>query len=126
MAMPSEQVVLDFSDEEGGLQGKVIWSQDSKWFAYAVKLSQRVTETRVCHRSGDRFAAWFGAEISSAVNANAYGLSFHVALSDYEHGVNLYLLGALNFAVDIVGAVVEFCADLLTAQLLQNRSRVIH
>ena len=55
IAMPSEEVVLDFSDEEGGLQGKVIWSQDSKWFAYALFLGQRVTETRVCHRSGDRF-----------------------------------------------------------------------
>jgi hypothetical protein len=57
IAMPSEEVVLDFSDEEGGLQGKVIWSQDSKWFAYALKLGQRVTETHVCHRSGDRFEA---------------------------------------------------------------------
>ena len=55
IAMPGEQVVLDFSDEEGGLQGKVIWSQDSKWFAYGLKLGQRVTETHVCHRSGDRF-----------------------------------------------------------------------
>jgi hypothetical protein len=33
IAMPSEEVVLDFSEEEGGLKGKVIWSQDSKWFA---------------------------------------------------------------------------------------------
>lgn len=55
IAMPSEEVVLDFSDEEGGLQGKVIWSQDSKWFAYALSFGQRVTETRVCHRSGERF-----------------------------------------------------------------------
>jgi len=55
ISMPGEEVVLDFSDNEGGLQGKVIWSQDSKWFAYALSLGQRVTETRVCHRSGDRF-----------------------------------------------------------------------
>ena len=55
VAMPSEEVVLDFTDEEGGLQGKVVWSQDSKWFAYALSLGQRVTETRVCHSSGDRF-----------------------------------------------------------------------
>lgn len=55
IAMPGEGVVLDFSEEEGGLKGKVIWSQDSKWFAYALSLGQRVTETRVCHRSGDRF-----------------------------------------------------------------------
>jgi len=55
IAMPGKEVVLDFSDNEGGLKGKVIWSQDSKWFAYALSLGQRVTETRVCHRSGDRF-----------------------------------------------------------------------
>jgi hypothetical protein len=55
IAMPSEEAVLDFSDNEGGLKGKVIWSQDSKWFAYALSLGQRVTETRVCHRSGDGF-----------------------------------------------------------------------
>jgi hypothetical protein len=55
IAMPSEEVVLDFSEEEGGLKGKVIWSQGSKWFAYALSLGQRVTETRVCHRSDDRF-----------------------------------------------------------------------
>jgi hypothetical protein len=55
IAMPGNDVVLDFSDNEGGLKGKVIWSQDSKWFAYALSLGQRVTETRVCHRSGDRF-----------------------------------------------------------------------
>jgi hypothetical protein len=55
IAMPGKDVVLDFSDNEGGLKGKVIWSQDSKWFAYALSLGQRVTETCVCHRSGDRF-----------------------------------------------------------------------
>ena len=55
IAMPGKDVVLDFSDNEGGLKGKVIWSQDSKWFAYALSLGQRVTETRVCHRSSDRF-----------------------------------------------------------------------
>jgi hypothetical protein len=55
IAMPGEEAALDFSDNEGGLQGKVVWSQDSKWFAYALSLGQRVTETRVCHRSGNRF-----------------------------------------------------------------------
>ncbi len=55
IAMPGEEVALDFSDNEGGLLGKVVWSQDSKWFAYALSLGQRVTETRVCHRSGNRF-----------------------------------------------------------------------
>lgn len=55
ISMPGEEALLDFSEEEGGLKGKIIWSQDSKWFAYALSLGQRVTETRVCHQSGDRF-----------------------------------------------------------------------
>ena len=55
ISMPGEEVVLDFSEEEGGLNGKIIWSQDSKWFAYALSLGPRVTETRVCHRAGARF-----------------------------------------------------------------------
>jgi hypothetical protein len=55
ISMPGEEVALDFSEEEGGLKGEIIWSQDSKWFAYALSLGPRVTETRVCHRSGDRF-----------------------------------------------------------------------
>jgi hypothetical protein len=55
ISMPGEEVMLDFSEEEGGLKGNIIWSQDSKWLAYALSLGQRVTETRVCHRSGDRF-----------------------------------------------------------------------
>jgi hypothetical protein len=55
ISMPGEEVLLDFSEEEGGLKGKIIWSQDSKWFAYALSLGQRVTETRVCRRSRDRF-----------------------------------------------------------------------
>jgi hypothetical protein len=43
IAMPDKEVVLDFSDNEGGLKGKVIWSQDSEWFAYALSFGQRVT-----------------------------------------------------------------------------------
>src|SRR5207244_12669114 len=42
IAMPSEEVVLDFSAEEGGLQGKVMLSQDSKWVVHALKLGERV------------------------------------------------------------------------------------
>src|SRR5262249_42277400 len=45
IAMSDEEVVLDFSDEEGGLEGKVIWSEDSKWLAYASCLGQSVNET---------------------------------------------------------------------------------
>ena len=74
----------------------------------------------------DRFATRFGAEISFAVNADADGIGFHIAFSNHEHGMDFHLFGALNFAVDLVGAVVNFRADLVSAQFLQNRSRVVH
>ncbi len=35
------------------------------------------------------------------------------------------LFGALNFAVDLVGAFVEFRADLISAQFVQNRLRFV-
>ena len=50
---------------------------------------------------------------------------FHVAFSNDEHGVHFHLLGALDFAVDLVGALVDFGADLMGAQFVKNRSRVI-
>jgi len=55
VAMPSKEVVLNLMTEEGGLDGKGVWAQDSSWFAYALSLGQRVTETRVCHRKEDSF-----------------------------------------------------------------------
>ena len=51
---------------------------------------------------GDGFGARFCAEISFAVDADAYGIGFHVALSGHEHGVDFHLLGALDLAVDVV------------------------
>jgi hypothetical protein len=47
------------------------------------------------------------------MNADADGVGVHIAFSDYEHGVNFDLLGALDFAVDLVGAFVDFRADLM-------------
>ena len=65
----------------------------------------------------DNFAARFGAEIAFAVNADADGIGFHIAFSNHEHGMDFHLFGALNFAVDLVGAFVDFRADLMSAQL---------
>ena len=47
----------------------------------------------------DRFGARFGAEISFPVDPDAHCIGFHVAFSNHEHGVDLHLLGALDFAV---------------------------
>ena len=73
----------------------------------------------------DGFGARFGAEIAFAVDADADGVGFHVALSNHEHGVDFHLLGSLDFAVDLVATFVDFRADLMSAQFVQNRSRVI-
>src|SRR5205823_3157513 len=74
---------------------------------------------------GDRFSARLRAQVSFAVNANAYSIGFQVAFSDDEHGVDFHLFGPLNFAVDLVGAVVDLRADLMSAQFFQDRSCVI-
>ena len=73
----------------------------------------------------DRFVARFRAEIAFAVDADANGVGFQVAFADDEHGVDFHLLGPLDFAVDLVGAFVDLRADLMSAQFVQNRSRVI-
>src|ERR1041384_2831855 len=73
----------------------------------------------------DGFGARFGAEIAFAVDADADRVGFHFAICDYEHGVHFHLLGALDFAVDLIAAFVEFSAYLMSAQFVQNRSRVL-
>ncbi len=54
------------------------------------------------------------------MNAHADRVGFHVALSDHEHGVDFHLFGALNFAVDLVAALVDLGADLMRAQFAQD------
>jgi hypothetical protein len=40
------------------------------------------------------------------------GVGFHVRLSDHEHSVHFHLFGTLDFAVDLVCALIDFRADL--------------
>lgn len=42
------------------------------------------------------------------MDTDAYGIGFHVALSNHEHGVDFHLFGTLDLAVDFVGAFVDF------------------
>jgi len=42
------------------------------------------------------------------MDADAHGIGFHVALADHEDSVDFHLFGALNFAVYVIGAFVEF------------------
>jgi hypothetical protein len=50
-------------------------------------------------------------EIAFAVNANAHGVSVQVAFSDDKYRVHFNLFAALDFAVDVVGALVDLGAD---------------
>ena len=52
------------------------------------------------------------------MHAHAYRIRFHVAFSDYEHGVDFHLLGALDLAVDLIGALVDLGANMMRAQLI--------
>ena len=70
----------------------------------------------------DRFGARLRAEIAFAVHSDANGVGVHVAFSDHEHGVHFHLLGALDFAVDVVGALVDLGADFVCAKFVENRA----
>ena len=50
------------------------------------------------------------------MNADADRVGFHVAFSDHEHRLEFHLLGALDFAVDVVAALVDLGADLMRPQ----------
>jgi hypothetical protein len=65
---------------------------------------------------GYDFGFGFGALVAFAVEADADVAGFEVARADDEHGVDFGFLGALDFAVDFVGAKIAFGADLLGAE----------
>jgi len=55
VALPGKTIVGNLATGEGAIDGKIVWSQDSKWFAYAVEEGHRVTETSAYHWKGDKF-----------------------------------------------------------------------
>ena len=62
VAMPEKKVVANLvQDFDGGdigsISTKIIWSPDSKWFAYGESGGHRVTNTDVFHWKGDKFEA---------------------------------------------------------------------
>jgi hypothetical protein len=66
-----------------------------------------------------------GAEVAFAVDANTDGVRFQVAVSDDEHGVDFHLLGVRDLGFDVIGARIELGADLVRAELAEDRTRVI-
>jgi hypothetical protein len=59
ISLPSKNVlVTDLGRSmEGAPPGKLLWAQDSHWFAFALSQGHRVTETSVYHQTGDKFEA---------------------------------------------------------------------
>lgn len=55
VAMPGKDVLVNVAAEDLGLEGKVFWSADSRWVAFALTSGPRVTETYVYHRAGNEF-----------------------------------------------------------------------
>jgi hypothetical protein len=55
IALADKKVVANLSGGESHIKGKILWSADSKWFAYAEGEGHRVTETSVFHWKGDKF-----------------------------------------------------------------------
>lgn len=54
VSLPSKKVIMGLPQEDAGSL-RVVWSQDSKWFAFPLSEGHRVTYTRVYHRSDDDF-----------------------------------------------------------------------
>jgi hypothetical protein len=55
VSLPSKQVVVNVSEGNEVSVPNVIWSPDSRWFAFPFSEGHRVTYTHVYHRSGDDF-----------------------------------------------------------------------
>jgi len=55
VSLPSKKVVVSVGEE--GTPPHLIWSEDSKWFAFPFSEGHRVTYTRVYHLSGDDFVS---------------------------------------------------------------------
>lgn len=69
VAMPEKKVVANLvedlkGEDIGAMQGKVVWSPDSKWFAYGVSGGHRVTTTSVFQWKGDKFEPLDSDEIT--------------------------------------------------------------
>ena len=53
------------------------------------------------------------------MDADTHRFTFHVALSDHEHGVHFHLLGVCNLGFDVVAAAVELGGNLMGTQVVE-------
>ena len=55
VSLPSKKVVVSIGEE--GTPPRLVWSPDSKWFAFPFSEGHRITYTHVYHLSGDDFVS---------------------------------------------------------------------
>ena len=70
--------------------------------------------------------SWFRVEVAFAVDAD--GVCFQVVVADHESRVgamDFHFFGVGDLGFDVVGADVEFRADLMGAELVENGAGVI-
>jgi hypothetical protein len=57
VSLPAKEVVVSLGSGEGLENFKLVWSSDSKWFAFCSSEGHRVSETNVYNLHGDKFEA---------------------------------------------------------------------
>ena len=57
VSLPAKEVVVSLGSGEGLENFKLVWSSDSKWFAFPFSEGHRVTETNVYNLHGNKFKA---------------------------------------------------------------------
>jgi hypothetical protein len=63
VSLPSKKVVVNVSEGNEVSAPNVIWSPDSRWFAFPFSEGHRVTDTYIYHRSGDDFSRFETEEL---------------------------------------------------------------
>ena len=70
VSLPAKEVVASLGSGEGLENFKLVWSSDSKWFAFPFSEGHRVTETNVYNLHGNKFEALSTEELRADVKGD--------------------------------------------------------
>jgi len=70
VSLPAREVVASLGSGEGLESFKLVWSSDSKWFAFPFSPGHRVIETNVYNRQGNKFDALNTEELRADVKGD--------------------------------------------------------
>jgi hypothetical protein len=70
VSLPSGKRVMDLSQDYNGAPAKILWAQDSNWFALSASEGPRVTDTYVYRRGGNEFEKLDTEEMSVDTGAD--------------------------------------------------------